>query len=147
MPSRPRDDHPVILFDGVCNLCEGFVQYVIRRDPDAIFRFAPLQSDPGRELLDQCGYDEHDLEGVVLVDDGQCYRKSGAVIRTGMHLGWPYRVLGPTRFVPKFIRDSVYDFVANRRYRWFGKKEQCLMPTPDIRNRFLAGAPGTNSDE
>ena len=141
--SDVHDDHPVILFDGVCNLCEGFVQFVIRNDPDALFRFAPLQSEPGRERLQVCGLDDEGIESVVLVADGQCYRKSDAVIRTATRLGWPYRLLGPTRILPRSVRDLAYDFVADRRYRWFGQKDQCLMPTPDIKSRFLAGAPGT----
>ena len=140
------DKHPVILFDGVCNLCEGFVEFVIRRDPDAQFRFAPLQSEIGVELLDRCGWTDHDLDGVVLIDGERCYHKSDAVIRVARQLGMPYRLLGPTRFLPRVIRDIAYDFVANRRYRWFGKKDACLMPTDDIRSRFLAGTPGGSSD-
>ena len=140
------EDHPVILFDGVCNLCEGFVQFVIRHDPEATFRFAPLQSEPGERLLEQCGWETSALEGVVLVTDRGCYRKSDAVIRTAMRLGWPYRLLGPTRVLPRVLRDVVYDVVADRRYGWFGQKDQCMMPTPDIRSRFLAGAPGVPAD-
>lgn len=140
-------EHPVILFDGVCNLCEGFVQFVIRRDPEAVFRFAPLQSAPGEALLGECGWDASPLEGVVLVERGRCYRKSDAIIRAAMRLGWPYRLLGPTRFLPRPLRNAIYDFIADRRYGWFGQKEQCLVPTPDIRSRFLAGAPGVPPGE
>lgn len=142
MGSEARD-HPVLLFDGVCNLCEGFVQFVIRRDPNARFRFAPLQSAPGEQLLADCGWAGERLEGLVLVADGRCYRKSDAVIRTATRLGWPYRLLGPTRYLPRSLRDVCYDVVADRRYAWFGRKEECLVPTDDIRSRFLAGAPGT----
>lgn len=147
MSASEELDHPVILFDGVCNLCEGFVQWVIRRDPDAIFRFAPLQSEVGEQLLARCGIDGDPLEGVVLVDDTGCYRKSDAVIRVSARLGFPYRLLGPTRFAPRPLRNVAYDVVADRRYSWFGKKDQCMMPTPDIRSRFLAGAPGADADD
>lgn len=140
-------EQPVILFDGICNLCEGFVQWVILRDPDAIFKFAPLQSEVGEDLLAGCDLSGDPLQGVVLVDAGRCYRKSDAIIRVLARLGWPYRALAPTRFVPRTVRDFVYDFVANRRYGWFGKRDECMMPTSDIRARFLAGAPGTEPDE
>lgn len=140
------DDHPIILFDGVCNLCEGFVQFVIRNDPEARFRFAPLQSEVGRERLADAGLDGHGLDSVVLIEDDRAYVKSGAVIRTAVHLGMPYRLLGPTRLLPRRLRDLAYDFVADRRYGWFGQKDSCLMPTEDIKSRFLAGTPGTDAD-
>ena len=140
-------EHPIILFDGVCNLCEGFVQFVIQRDPEAIFRFAPLQSEVGDELLGRCGWPNHDLDGVVVIDGDRCYQKSDAVIHVSRRLGMPYRLLGPTRVFPRFLRDRAYDFVADRRYGWFGKKDACLMPTDDIRSRFLAGAPGAGPDD
>lgn len=142
MTDASATDHPVILFDGVCNLCEGFVQWVIRRDPDATFRFAPLQSPVGEELLADCGLAGERLESVVLVEEQRCYRKSDAVIRVLARLGYPYRLVSPGRFVPRVLRDVAYDFVADRRYGWFGQKDACMMPTPDIRDRFLAGAPG-----
>lgn len=147
MESTDPDEHPVVLFDGVCNLCEGFVQFVIRRDPDAVFLFAPLQSTVAEELLAGCGWQESALEGVVLVEGGRCYRKSDAVLRVLRRLGFPYRLLYPSRIFPRLLRDFIYDFVAERRYGWFGRKDQCLMPTEDIKSRFLAGAPGTESGD
>ncbi len=142
MPSSPAADGPIILFDGVCNLCEGYVQWVIRRDPAGIFRFAPIQSDVGASLLAQCELEGEALEGIVLVEDGRCYRKSDAVIRIASRLGFPYRLLAPARVVPRPLRDLVYDAIADRRYAWFGKKDACMRPTPEIQDRFLAGAPG-----
>ena len=138
--------HPVVLFDGVCNLCEGFVQFVIRNDPEAVFRFAPLQSEVGQALLADCGWEDHELDGVVLVEDDACYRKSDAVLRVARRIGWPYRLLWATRFIPRVFRDLVYDGVAASRYRIFGQKEACLVPTPDIQERFLAGTPGPTSE-
>ena len=138
---------PIVLFDGVCNLCEGFVQYVIRNDPAGEFRFAPLQSAVGQALLERCGWADAPLDGVVLVEEGRCYHKSDAVIRVARRLGFPHNLLGPTAILPRRLRDRGYDFVAARRYAWFGKKDACLLPTPDIRDRFLAGAPGSDQPE
>lgn len=143
MATEIPDDHPILLFDGVCNLCNFWVQFVIERDTDGRFRFAPLQSDVGEQLLGEYGMPTDELESVVLVDDGDCYTKSDAVLRTAKHLGGVYRLLWPFRVLPTRFRNFWYDFVANRRYDWFGKREQCMMPTPDIESRFLAGGPGT----
>lgn len=137
------DDHPVVLFDGVCNLCTGWVQFIIPRDSEAIFRFAPLQSEVGTELLVDTDIDEGSLDSIVLVEDDRVYTKAEAVLRIMPRIGGIYRLLWPFRFVPDILSNLVYDFVAKRRYRWFGKKDQCMMPTEDVRSRFLAGAPGT----
>lgn len=132
--------HPVVLFDGVCNLCAGSVRFVIERDPEGVFRFAPLQSAVGERLLAEAGLDEdHDtLDSIVLVEDDEVYTKSDAVIRVAARLGGPYRLLSPARYLPKRARDAVYDFVAANRYDWFGKRDRCLMPTPELESRFLA---------
>jgi predicted DCC family thiol-disulfide oxidoreductase YuxK len=133
-------DHPVVLFDGVCNLCTGWVQFLVPRDEDATLRFAPLQSDVGEALLAECGYERTDRESIVLVEDGDCYRKSTAVLRMAAHLdgAWPLaRHLG---VVPRFLRDAVYDLVARYRYAVFGRKAQCMVPSEDVRHRFLAMA-------
>lgn len=142
LPDGVPGEHPVLLFDGVCNLCERSVQFVIERDPEGLFRFAPLQSEVATKLLADHAVDPAALDSVVLVDGDQVYTKSDAVLRTAVHLGGLYRLLGPFRFLPKRFRGWAYDFVANRRYSWFGKKESCMMPTPDISSRFLAGGPG-----
>ncbi len=133
--------HPILLFDGVCNLCNNSIQFVIERDSDATFRFAPLQSPLAQELLDECEYTGDRFDSVVLVENGTCYSKSDAVIRAGRYLGGLYRLLTLGRVFPRWLRNRVYDFVANRRYGWFGKRESCMMPTPDIEERFLAGGP------
>lgn len=140
--------HPVVLFDGVCNLCTGYVQFIIRRDPDSRFRFAPLQSAIGRELVATCGRDPNSLDSIVLVDDGECHVKSDAVIRIAAGLGGIYHLARPFGILPRRFRDFWYDFVANRRYGWFGQKDHCMMPTPDIEARFLEGsATGVDTDE
>ena len=134
-------DHPVVLFDGVCNLCNEYVQFLIHRDPDAVFRFAPLQSPIAEDLLADSDIDPNELDSIVLVENGTVYEKSGAVLRVAAHIGGVYRLLVPFRYVPGGIRNAVYDFVATRRYRWFGKRDQCMMPPPDVETQFLAGGP------
>jgi predicted DCC family thiol-disulfide oxidoreductase YuxK len=131
------DDEAVVLFDGVCNLCSGFVQFVLPRDDAGKYRFASLQSDVGRELLAEHDLPTDELESVVLIEDGESYVKSAAVIRIAAELGGVYRLLSPFRYLPRGIRDRVYDFVADHRYRWFGKKDQCMLPPEGVQSRFL----------
>jgi predicted DCC family thiol-disulfide oxidoreductase YuxK len=130
-------DGPVVLFDGVCNLCNGFIQFLVPRDPEGTFRFASLQSDVGQELLAERGLPTDDLESLVLIEGDDCYVKSSAVLRIAAHLGGVYGLLPPLRFVPRRVRDQIYDFVAARRYRWFGRKDRCTVPDGDTASRFL----------
>jgi predicted DCC family thiol-disulfide oxidoreductase YuxK len=130
-------DGPVVLFDGVCNLCNGFVQFLVPRDPEGTFRFASLQSDVGQELLAERGLPTNDLESLVLIEGDDCYVKSSAVLQIAAHLGGVYGLLPPLRFVPRRVRDQIYDFVAARRYRWFGRKDRCTVPDGDTASRFL----------
>jgi len=127
----------VVLFDGVCNLCSGSVQYIIRRDPQGKFKFASLQSPRGRELCAGNGIDPDDLSTMVYVEPSTAYTKSDAVLRIARELSGPARLASIFLLIPKFIRDPCYRFVANRRYRWFGKKESCWLPSPEIAGRFL----------
>lgn len=133
------EDEPIVLFDGVCNLCNGFVQFILPRDTDGRFHFASLQSDAGQALLDEHGLQTGELESVVLIEGQQCYVKSDAVIRIATLLGGVYSLLGPLSYVPRGVRDGAYDFVAARRYRWFGRKDRCELPDTDtdVRARFL----------
>lgn len=139
-----EDIRPVVLFDGVCNLCNGFVNFVIERDDEAVLSFAPLQSEVAEELLADCGgrYDDPDFDGIVLIDEDGCYGKSSAALRIAKHIGLPYSLLYPSRFVPRFFRNIFYDFVAAHRYDWFGKREECMVPTEDIKGRFLVEPTG-----
>ncbi|WP_339104818.1 thiol-disulfide oxidoreductase DCC family protein [Haloterrigena salinisoli] len=137
MDTDVPDDGPIVLFDGVCNLCHGFVQFLIPRDPEGQFRFASLQSDVGQRLLAEHGLSDRDLDSVVLLEGDEAYVKSDAVIRIGQLLGGVYRLLGPCRFLPRRFRDRAYDLVARHRYRLFGRKEQCMLPTGNVRDRFL----------
>lgn len=138
MPN-PSVEPPLILFDGVCNLCSGAVQFVIRRDPKARFRFAALQSAAGREALARAGVSGGLPDSIVLLHRGRVRVKSAAAlaIARGLRLPWP--LLGAFWLVPYPLRDLVYDWIARNRYRWFGRTEQCWVPTPELRARFVDG--------
>jgi predicted DCC family thiol-disulfide oxidoreductase YuxK len=128
---------PVILFDGVCTLCNASVRFVIRRDPEGVFRFASLQSEQGRSLLQSHGLPLEELSSIVLVDEKRCYVKSDAALRIVRSLRWPWPLLAALTIVPRGLRDTVYEYVARNRYRWFGKDETCALPLPDWADRFL----------
>src|SRR5437773_733528 len=122
---------PVILFDGVCNLCNGFVHFVIARDPGARFQFAALQSDSARRLLARVDGLRQVPDSVVLVDRGRVYTRSSAALRIARGLPFPWSLARALLVVPRPLRDWVYDRVARHRYRWFGRKDTCIVPTPD----------------
>ena len=132
-------DHPVLLFDGVCNLCNAFLRFVVRFDADGMFRFAPVQSPVGQDLLDRHGesQDPTDPDTVVLVEDGQAYTKSAAALRVLRRLDGPFPLLYPLVAVPEPLRDGVYDLVARVRYPLFGRTEECQLPAPELRERFV----------
>jgi predicted DCC family thiol-disulfide oxidoreductase YuxK len=128
----------VVLFDGVCNLCNGSVNFIIDRDPAARFRFAALQSAPAAELLGRFGQKpEAEPQSVLLLEDGKLYDRSTAALRIARRLGGGWKLLYAFIVVPRPVRDVVYGFIARNRYRWFGKSESCRMPTPELRARFL----------
>jgi predicted DCC family thiol-disulfide oxidoreductase YuxK len=134
-------DHPTVLFDGVCNLCNGLVQFVIRRDPPPPrLRFAALQSEAGTRLVQLHGRGDSARASVVLVEGGRAYAESTAVLRTLRRLGFPWSLCYAAIVVPRPVRDAVYCFVARHRYRWFGKRDACMVPTPELRSRFLDSA-------
>ena len=143
----PRSDgepKAIVLFDGVCNLCNGAVTFIIDRDPDAYFRFAPLQSEAGgarlepepRDLVHKDLQDGDALESIVLLEDGQRFTRSTAALRIARRLRgvWP---LYAFIVVPRPVRDRVYRWIARNRYRWFGKTDACRLPTPELARRFL----------
>ena len=131
----------LILFDGVCNLCNGFVQFVIRHDPAGRFRFAALQSDAGQAVLAAHGFDAAAVatepDSVLLELDGRLYSHSGAVLRIARELGGPWRLLLAGYVLPRPWRDAAYRFVARHRYRWFGRQTSCWLPTPELKARFM----------
>ncbi|PSQ28820.1 thiol-disulfide oxidoreductase DCC family protein [Halobacteriales archaeon QS_9_67_15] len=145
--SIPRDK-PILLFDGVCNLCNGSIQFVIDHDPAGRFRFAPLQSEAAERLLEDVGFHGYDFDTFVLVDGDDYYTKSEAALRVASALEFPWSLAGVFRVLPRPLRDAVYDTVASHRYAVFGKKAQCMVPTPEIRDRFVEmDAMGTESDD
>ncbi len=125
----------LILFDGVCNFCSASVRFVIRRDPHARFRFAALQSDVGQYFGQQ--YDFSNLESMVLLQQGEVYQKSSAALRIAQQLNGLWPLLYVLIIIPRPVRDFVYDFIGQRRYRWFGKTETCWLPDEAIRSRFF----------
>ncbi|GAA4374536.1 thiol-disulfide oxidoreductase DCC family protein [Hymenobacter koreensis] len=128
----------IILFDGVCNLCHGLVQFIIERDPTGRFKFASLQSEAGQRLAPSgINPDPANPDSVVLVENGQVYTHSTAILRIMRHLPGLWSWLAAGMVLPRFLRDAAYRFVARNRYRWFGKQESCWMPTPDLKARFL----------
>ncbi|MBL7997889.1 MAG: DUF393 domain-containing protein [Candidatus Kapabacteria bacterium] len=130
--------HPVVFFDGVCNLCNSTVQYVIERDPDALFRFSSLQSPFAQRELGARGIVISDPpESVLLLHHNHIYSESAAIITLLRLLGGWYRIATLLLIVPAFIRNPVYRWVARSRYRWFGVQESCMMPSPNLRHRFL----------
>jgi predicted DCC family thiol-disulfide oxidoreductase YuxK len=129
--------HPTILFDGVCNLCNGSVQFILRRDPQARFRFASLQSEAGRRLVTEQGLDPEVLNSVILIEEGRVYRESTAALRIARHMSGAWKLLRVFVLIPRPIRDVVYRLIARNRYRWFGKSETCWLSTPELRARFL----------
>lgn len=128
----------LILFDGVCNLCNNFVQFVIEKDAEDIFRFASLQSETGKRLIDERGIDTNTLDSVVLIEPGVAYYiKSDAALQVGMNLKGYRNLSKVLNLIPNGLRNIVYDFVARNRYRWYGKKDQCMIPTPELKAKFL----------
>jgi predicted DCC family thiol-disulfide oxidoreductase YuxK len=126
-------DERIILFDGVCNLCNGFVQFVLERDGAGRFRFASLQSEAARRVLKG----EPPAETIVLLERGRTYLKSAAALRIARGLRFPWPILYAFVVIPRPLRDVIYDWVARHRYAWFGKRESCMLPSPQMRGRFL----------
>lgn len=128
----------VILFDGVCNFCNATINFLIDRDKKGIFKFAALQSESGKEILER-----HQIkvlteaDSVVLEKEGRIYQKSDAALEIARHMDGLWKLLYAFKIVPRFIRDAIYDLVAKNRYRLMGKRDSCRLPTPELRARFL----------
>jgi predicted DCC family thiol-disulfide oxidoreductase YuxK len=127
----------LLLFDGVCNLCNGFVQFVIKHDRKQKFKFAALQSNTGQKYLKRFNLENVDFESFVYIKNDQFYQKSTAAILVLKDLGFLWKLSYLLFVFPKFIRDAVYSLLAKNRYKLFGKKESCMLPTPELKNRFL----------
>ena len=132
--------HAIVLFDGVCNLCNGSVLFIIDRDGSAYFRFAALQSEAARRVLAGLGRTprDGDPESIILVEGDRMYEQSSAALRIVRRLRGAWKLLYAFVIVPRPLRDVVYRFVARHRYRWFGRTSECRVPTPELRERFLS---------
>jgi len=128
----------LILFDGVCNLCNNTVQYVIKHDKNNMFMFAALQSDIGKQVINEFNIDATKVDSILLYskEKGISY-KSSAALKIANGLGFPYNLMSTFFIVPPFIRNWVYDYVAKNRYKWYGKKDTCMVPTPELQVKFL----------
>ncbi|ESU18756.1 hypothetical protein FCR2A7T_21590 [Flavobacterium cauense R2A-7] len=132
------ENKKIILFDGVCNLCDATVQELIRKDKNDVFRFAALQSQTGKEIVNYIGIDTSKTDSIILYEPGKAYHiKAEAAIEIAKNIGGIYFLLGVFSVFPNWMKNSVYDFVARNRYKWYGKKESCMMPTPELKAKFL----------
>ncbi len=132
-------DKKIILFDGICNLCNASVQFVIKRDTKDVFRFVALQSDLGNKILDHIGINREHTDSMVLYEPGKAYYyKAEAAFKIICEFGGYFKLLNVLRIFPKFISSAVYDYIAKNRYRWYGKQEACMIPTPELAAKFLA---------
>lgn len=128
----------LILFDGVCNLCNSSVLYVIKRDKKNLFMFAPLQSNVGKQIIEEFNIDTNKVDSIILYNPEKgIYHKSTAALKVASKLGFPLNLLSVFLVVPNFIRNWVYDFIARNRYKWYGKKDACMIPTPELKSKFL----------
>ncbi|MBP1966411.1 thiol-disulfide oxidoreductase DCC family protein [Paenibacillus aceris] len=135
--TTPTDDKAVILFDGVCNLCSGAVQFILRNDPKGHFRFASLQSAAGQKLLEQHKLPTDNISTIVLIEGGRAYTRSTAALRIARRLRGAYPLAYAAIVIPATLRNLAYAYVARNRYRWFGKAEHCMLPKPEFKQRFL----------
>ena len=135
--SRLSINNDVILFDGVCNLCSSTVQFVIRHDKKNRYKFASLQSGYGQRLMQQFNLPVDELNSFILFENGSIYAKSTGALKVARHLNGAWPLLYGFLIIPKFIRDAVYSYVARHRYKWFGRKDACWVPTPALKEKFI----------
>lgn len=132
-----NSNYKIILFDGVCNLCNSAINFIIKRDKNDVFKFAALQSEIGRELTSQYKIDTSKVDSIILIDGKKDYDKSSAALHIAKNMSGAYPLLFGCMIFPKFIRNGVYDYIARNRYKWFGKQESCMIPTPELKAKFL----------
>ena len=129
--------YEIILFDGVCNLCNSSVNFVIKHDKKNRYRFAALQSDIGKDLVNQFGIDPNETDSIILIKGQKHYIRSSAALRVAKGLSGGYPLFYVFMIIPTFIRNWVYDYIAKNRYKWYGKRESCMIPTEELKSRFL----------
>ena len=130
-------DQSIILFDGVCNLCNGAVQFIIKRDPEGYFKFASLQSGKAADILLRFNLDPTGMESIILVEKGRIYHKSNAVLLISKKLSGLWPLFSLFIIIPVSLRDLIYDWIAKNRYKWFGRKNECMVPTIELKSRFV----------
>jgi predicted DCC family thiol-disulfide oxidoreductase YuxK len=131
------NDHPVLLFDGVCNLCNGAVQFIIKRDKKAVFRFASLQSEAGQRYLKKFNLPLSDFNSFVIIENEKAYTRSTGALRAASKLGGAWKAMNAFYILPGPVRDFFYNLIAKNRYRLFGQRNECMIPTPELKSRFL----------
>lgn len=131
------NDQPIILFDGVCNFCNSAVNFTLKRNTKADIRFAPMQSEAGQKLLQQYNLPVDDMQSFIFIEAGIVYKQSTAALKVCRHLKGIWPMCYGFMIVPKFIRDGIYSWIAKNRYKWFGVQQACMIPTPEVRARFL----------
>ncbi len=132
------ENKKIVLFDGVCNLCNNAVNIIIDHDKKDVFRYASLQSEIGQQLTQERGIDTSQVDSIILIDPGNAYYiKSTAALQIAKHLSGGYKLMSYFLFLPEGFRNIVYDFIAKNRYNWFGKKDNCRIPTPELKSKFL----------
>ena len=131
------NDQPIILFDGVCNFCNSAVNFVIKRDKKGHLFFTPLQSSAGQQLLQQYDLPLTEMNSFVFIDKGKAYTRSTASLKVCRYLSGLWPLCYGFIIVPAFIRNGIYDWISRNRYKWFGVREQCMIPTPEVKARFL----------
>ena len=132
-----KENKSIILFDGVCNLCNNSVQFIIKRDQKQRFLFTSLQSDAARDILLQFQLKNSEMDSIILIENGKIYQKSDAILKIVKHLNGLWKINYVFIIIPKFIRDLVYTTIAKKRYQWFGKRDVCMIPTKELQMRFL----------
>lgn len=137
MQNQSKKDTAIIMFDGVCNLCNASVNFIIDRDSKRYFRFAALQSETGQSFLSKNGLNVHDFDSLILVEGDTFYRKSSAALRIAKKLDGFWSVFFVFIIIPPFIRDFIYDVIAKNRYKMFGRTDKCRIPTPELKQLFL----------
>lgn len=136
-PAGAGPDDRTLLFDGVCNLCNAWARFVIRHDRERRFRMASIQSDAGRAILRWAGLPEEDLDTMAFVDQGRVFTRSDAFLNAIRNFPWPWPWLAAARVLPRRFRDWLYNRIARNRYALFGRRETCMLPRPEDRDRFL----------
>ncbi|TSA50171.1 MAG: DUF393 domain-containing protein [Sphingobacteriales bacterium] len=137
IPDNQFSSSPIIIYDGVCHLCNSGVNFILKRDRKKTFRFTPFQSLFAKNLLKENGESEHVGDTFILIHEGKIFNRADAALKITMLLGGKWKLFYPLYLVPKFIRNGIYNIIARNRYKWFGKEESCMMPSPEISERFI----------